>query len=143
MAQRANVRTAACLRHESAAEGVGRRRPTKRRSPVERYVDAAEAHGKGMDSFGHIAANRAFDRLVSARKQLRKARDGGRSAPSGLLKHHNVRVRHCAAVDLLPLDPPRALEALEAIVKHGGMVGLDAETTLSEWRAGRLKIEPE
>jgi hypothetical protein len=113
----------------------------KERSEVERYIRAAEAHGKGMDTFDHRAANRAYDRLISALKALRRTPDKGKGALTGLLNHSNIRVRHCAAVSLLPLDSVKALKVLEEIAKDPGMVGLDAETALREWRAGRLNVE--
>ncbi|MBI4922025.1 MAG: hypothetical protein HY834_09770 [Devosia nanyangense] len=47
-----------------------------------------------------------------------------------------------AALHLLPLREQEAISALEEVSKGGiRLIAFEADVTLREWRAGRLKIE--
>ena len=59
---------------------------------------------------------------------------------SEFLNHSSDGVKGWAATYLLPIKEREAIQALEEIAKGIGIRSLAAETTLSEWRKGNLKL---
>lgn len=85
-------------------------------------------------------ANRIFDKLHKVALQLRQS-DDGRRAIESLLTHENRGVRLAAASDSLAWGSTLAVVALEALVSPRGPHSFDAEMTLSEYRAGRMRFD--
>jgi hypothetical protein len=136
----------------------------KRDDPEQQFIEAAQRHGDM--SRGVAAVNREHDKVIAALTELRTRPDRGRaflltclahSDPSvvgwaasfALPKRRTVRAVRAAALGLvtfvawatsyLVLDR-RAVRALQRLARDNSeFVGLDAETTLEEWRAGRLE----
>lgn len=84
-------------------------------------------------------ANRIFDRLHALALGLRESEDGRRALES-LLTHDNRGVRLKAAADCLAWDSAQAVGTLESLVNPRGPHSLDAEMTLREYRAGRMRV---
>ncbi|RUO89666.1 DUF2019 domain-containing protein [Corallococcus sp. AB018] len=110
-------------------------------SLVRTYAEAAELHGQASVEGKHRAANTQYARLMAAWRELRNRGEAGRSALTGLLQDSNPRVRLWAASHALEFAPVLAEAELERLAQGpAGVVRLDAEMTLSEWRAGNLKF---
>jgi hypothetical protein len=86
-------------------------------------------------------ANRLFDRVRRLGAEL-AADETGRQGISKLMGHPSEAVRCAAAVDSLGWAPSEAVAVLKEIERGPGMLALDAEYTLIEYRAGRLKLRP-
>ncbi|WP_375754550.1 DUF2019 domain-containing protein [Corallococcus exercitus] len=108
---------------------------------VAAFAKAAELHGQASIEGAHRAANAQYDKLNAAGRELRTRGEDGRSALTGLLQDSNPRVRLWAASHALEFAPVLA-EAERERLSQGpaGVVRLDAEMTLSEWRSGNLKF---
>ncbi len=102
-----------------------------------RFIDSAQRHGElrsGAD------ANRAFAKILSAYFELKATPDDGLAAFTALAHHDNASVALWAASFLLHLDEATARSTLVRIAQtNSGLIGGDAEMTLKEWDAGRLK----
>jgi hypothetical protein len=104
------------------------------------FEKAAELHGQASIEGKHRAANAQYADLSAAARELRIRGEDGRSALTQLLRSSNPRVRLWAASQTLDFAPELAEAALEHLAQGpAGVVRLDAEMTLSEWRAGNLK----
>jgi hypothetical protein len=106
---------------------------------LEAYREAANSHGKATQVGNYRAANRAAKRLEACHAELVCR---GRSAQEGLLRmldDQSAHVRLWAATHCLAFRADLAVTVLEALLASGGHVGLGAEMTLGEWRAGRLR----
>ena len=106
------------------------------------FVEAAKEHGQGIIEGDPKITNRAYDRVVSAVKDLRQAPDRGELFLTGLLDKEDLSVVRAAATYLLPLREVEAVQALERVAKDGlPLIAFGAEMTLKEWHAGRLKVD--
>ena len=85
-------------------------------------------------------ANRIFDRLHRAALQLRETEEG-RMFVESLLHHEDRGVRLTAAADCLAWGSASAISALEGLVTPRGLHSLDAEMTLREYHAGRMRFD--
>lgn len=85
-------------------------------------------------------ANRIFDKAHAIASRLRASEDG-RKAFESLLDHHNRGVRLKAASECLAWGSEAALVTLEALVDPPGPYSLDAEMSLREYRAGRMRFD--
>lgn len=85
-------------------------------------------------------ANRLFDKLHAIAVQLRDD-EGGRTALESLLSHQNRGVRLKAASDCLAWNSSSAIRCLEGLVDPRATHSLDAEMTLQEFRAGRMRFD--
>jgi hypothetical protein len=110
--------------------------------PQDRFVEAAKEHGQGIVEGEPQKTNRAFDRVVSAIRDLRKSPDKGEEFLIGLLDEEDLSIVRAAATYLLPLREVEAVQALEKVARYGlPLIAFGAEMTLKEWRAGRLKVD--
>lgn len=105
------------------------------------FAKAADLHGQASVEGTHRAANAQYTKLSAVGRELRARGEDGRSALTALLQDSNPRVRLWAASHALDFAPALAEAELERLA-HGpaGVTRLDAEMTLSEWRAGNLKF---
>jgi hypothetical protein len=104
------------------------------------YREAALNHAAASMSGRHRVANRAFDSLSLLRAEIVSRGARGIDALRGLLADAEDGVRLWAATHCLAFAAAEAQAALEEVAAHAkGSVGLSAEMTLSEWRAGRLQ----
>ncbi len=103
----------------------------------EAYLAAALAFGDKQRARDFVAGNPFATKLHRLGMALRVDAEG-REFLLGLLGHDDMHVRGWAAKDCLFFDSPEAVKVLEDLGKDDGLRGLAAQTTLSEWRKGRL-----
>jgi hypothetical protein len=110
--------------------------------PQDSFIEAAREHGQGIVEGDPQKTNRAYDRVVSAIRDLRKSPGKGEEFLIGLLDKEDLSIVRAAATYLLPLREVEAMQALERVAKGGlPLIAFGAEMTLKEWRAGRLKVD--
>jgi hypothetical protein len=100
------------------------------------FREAAAAKGDGV---GGTADARLYDRMAAAYHRLLALGPAGQAAFRGLLSDPSAHVRSWVAAVLLHSEDPQARLALEELVRQGGITGFNAEMTLREFSAGRLK----
>lgn len=108
--------------------------------PLERYREAAMAHGEASTEGNARRANRAFGRLTRIRQQLRQAGPEQARSILTLLDDESVFVRKAAAVDALELAPEAGVQVLRAIAE--GPVSPtrgSADTLLDQWMNGTFE----
>jgi hypothetical protein len=111
-------------------------------SSQREFVEAARQYGLQMSNHQFAATKHEYDKIVGALRALRQSPDQGESFLLTCLSDPDPSVVTWAALYLLPYREHEAVQALSRVA-HGdaGLVGLGAETTLAEWRAGRLTVE--
>lgn len=107
-------------------------------SLLQRYTNAARAHGAATRKGDHKGANRAYGDLLAAYQAL-KGKDA-REDLVLLLKHADPGVRVWAARHTIDLAPDEARPVLEAIASTTGPESIDASMLLEQWRSGKLQI---
>jgi hypothetical protein len=100
----------------------------------------AEEHAAASANGDYKTANRSYDKLVGLLPGLRSSHDQGKESLRRLMKDPSDAVSLWAATHSLPIAGEDALAILEAIAKKGGIIGLEAEMVIKEWKAGRLTI---
>ncbi len=109
------------------------------REIIKRYENAAKGHGQATEQGDSDNANRAYDDIVDAIKDLKSA-GGHLSALATLLEHDDPHVRCWSASHLLWDCTEEAVAVLQDLSTHSGIVGLDATMTLREWENGTLTL---
>ncbi|MEZ6003945.1 MAG: DUF2019 domain-containing protein [Planctomycetota bacterium] len=104
------------------------------------YERAAAAQGAAGDNGDYRKANAAYDEVSRVLKEVRRLPDRGMELLTRLARNENPHVRLWAATHLLPLDEVMALAVLSALTSEPPFCGINAEMTIQEWKAGRLKI---
>jgi hypothetical protein len=109
-------------------------------TPEEDYLAAAVAFHEARERYDHKTSNKVHDKLDSAARKIRlHSADGGEAFFASLLNHPKPYVSLCAAFNLIPFNPKLARKTYERLAKGAaGEVGVAAEMTLKEWKAGRL-----
>jgi uncharacterized protein DUF2019 len=109
---------------------------------VEDLVRSYEALSLEWDAAQNNAkkANKLFDAKRSIASKLRGTKEG-RQGLETLLQHENRGVRMSAAGAALAWDSEPAIATLEELSSPRGRHTLDAETTLREYRAGRMRFD--
>lgn len=85
-------------------------------------------------------SNRIFVKLHKLDLALRTS-ETGRASVESLLSHSNRGVRLKAASACLAWDSAPAVAVLEDLVDPRGFRSLEAEMTLREYRAGRMRFD--
>jgi hypothetical protein len=103
------------------------------------YVEAAAAHGRATVEGDSKSANHAHGRLAAVYRELRDEEQRERLLP--LLNHADVAVRAWAAAHALEFAPDQGERVLEEVAAtEQGILGFDAQQTLSVWREGDLSF---
>lgn len=106
---------------------------------VNAYAEAAVGHGRATVVGDSKSANEAHDRLAAIYRELRQ--EGQRERLLSLLHHAEVAVRIWAAAHALEFAPDEGEHVLKEIAATDqGILGLDAQQTLSVWRDGELSF---
>lgn len=106
----------------------------------EDYLATAVAFHKAREQYNHKRSNKLYDKLYGATRKVRiHSSDGGKAFFESLLDHPMSYVASAAAFNLIPFNPKLARETYERLAKvEDSEAGVFAETTLKEWKAGRL-----
>ena len=107
---------------------------------IAKYARAAGAHGRGTVEGNSRLANRNYDKIIDALRELDQQSTDGRKVLRRLYFHQDPAVRVWAATHLIEMDTEGAVRVLREVAEHSGMIGFGAEMVLKEWEAGRLKI---
>lgn len=102
------------------------------------FEDAAAKQAEATSQGDYKMGNKYYDTLVESVAFLKRANAVNQLL--SLLAHRSIGVRMWAAVYLLPIHEKEGVKILEQIMKIPGIHALTAETTLSEWRNGKLKL---
>jgi hypothetical protein len=107
---------------------------------LELYRDSAELHGISTQEGKYRAANKAAKRVAELHAEVKRRGPEAEEALLRMLTDHSAYVRLWVATHCLAFRADLAVAALEELISLGGHVGLGAEMTLKEWRAGRLQL---
>jgi Iap family predicted aminopeptidase len=102
------------------------------------FVEAATKHAEATKEGDYKTGNKNYDKAMKAFSYLKEQDSVDELLP--YLNHDVVGVRLAAATCLLPKYEKKGVEVLEAISKSSDFFSFIAETTLSEWRKGNLKL---
>ncbi|WP_075005837.1 DUF2019 domain-containing protein [Stigmatella aurantiaca] len=107
---------------------------------VEKYRELSARHGRAIEAGNHKAANRDFDVIVAVNKELRARGIEAHRELLTLLNDPEPGTRCWAATDVLEFAPREGEQVLAELAKvPGSLVGLTAEMTLRQWKAGEYK----
>jgi hypothetical protein len=109
--------------------------------PELQFVQAAKQHGLHTIAGEPTAVNAAYDEIVAALQVLRASPDRGQRFLETCLTNNDPSVVCWAALYLLPFKERAATAALKRVARGKSWVAFDAQMTLDEWRAGRLKVD--
>jgi hypothetical protein len=109
---------------------------------VARYRTAAMQHGAATAEGDYKVANKAYDVVAGAYRELRTRGLPSQQLLLALLDDEDHAVRGWAAGHALEFAPDRGVPVLEALMRAEGIgiQSLNAEMTLREWRKGALKF---
>lgn len=102
------------------------------------FEEASIKHAEATKEGNYTLGNKNYDKVVMAVSYLKE-----HSCLNELIKflnHNAIGVRLAAATFLLPVHEEEGIEILEKISKSTDFFSFIAETTLSEWRKGNLKL---
>lgn len=102
------------------------------------FEEAAKKQAEATDQGDFKTGNKNYAEIVKAITFLKE--HDSMDKLSALLSHSYVGVRLWAASFLLPFIETEALRVLKEISSGSGIHSLTAETTLSEWEKGTLKL---
>jgi hypothetical protein len=104
---------------------------------VVRYAHAARMHREATLT-GDRPTNAEADLIAAVYRELR--RRGGEPALLPLLSSPDEGVRCWAAAHAMEFAPEEGEPVLLALAESSGLLAFNAEMTLREWRAGRLRF---
>lgn len=107
-------------------------------SAIERYTAAADVNSTASFRGDADRSNAAYEEMIHALHELDRLTNGDRSFLLSLLAHPRGGVRVAAATHLLKSHTKEATRCLKELASGKGMIAFEAETTLAEWKAGRL-----
>ena len=102
------------------------------------FEEAATKHAEATEKGDYKVANKKYDIIVKSVTFLKERNEVERLLD--FLTHSSVGVRMAAATYLLPIHEKDAVKILLEISKGPGIHALTAETTISEWRKGNLRL---
>jgi hypothetical protein len=108
---------------------------------IEAYRAAAARHGDATESSDHRTANAAGEQIGKTYSEIRRRGIEAQRLLLPLLSDGSPGVRMWAAAHALEFSPNQGEPVLEQLVGVGRFLGLSAEMTLREWRAGRLRFQ--
>lgn len=107
---------------------------------VNSYREAAKLHGEATESGDHKAANKAAERIAAIYAELRRRGAAAQAELLPLLAEPALGVRLWAASHALEFSPAEGEVTLKQLSAGGALLGMSADMTLKEWRAGRLRF---
>jgi trans-aconitate methyltransferase len=103
---------------------------------LEVFKEAAKVHGEATETGNYKLGNKNYDLIVKAVAYLKELNQTAQLYQ--LLDNINLSVRIWAATYLLPVDEKDALKVLDEASKGKGIISLNAELTIQEWKKGHL-----
>jgi hypothetical protein len=110
---------------------------TDQDSALKHFREAATRHAEATEEGDFRTANKAYRELTVVRTFLQEQE--AMESLALLLRDEPEGVTIWAATFLLPIMEKDAVATLEAIAAQPGSRRFDAEMTLREWKAGRLR----
>ena len=108
----------------------------------QQFIESARLHGLYTRHRQFAATTAEYNKIVAALRVLRALPDRGQDFLLGCVTDPDPSVVTWAALYLLPYRENEAVQALSRVTQSDtGLIGLGAEKTLEEWRAGRLTVE--
>ena len=107
---------------------------------VKAYANAAVAHRQASWGGDYKRANKEYDTIAAIYRELRERGESAQRLLLPLLEHPDPAVKSWAAAHALEFSPNEGERVLEELSQGTGMLSLNAETTLSEWRKGTLSF---
>lgn len=107
-------------------------------SLLAQYAAAAATHGQATESGDYEKANAAYGELEASYRELSRRGPEARRALLDLMDDSDLGVRCWAASHSLEVDAARAERVLEVLGESNSWIGLNARTTLQQWRHGKL-----
>ncbi|MBL0304674.1 MAG: DUF2019 domain-containing protein [Chitinophagaceae bacterium] len=109
-----------------------------KKTALASFEESAVKHADATGQGDYKTANKCYANIVKAINFLKEQAEV--AALIDCLCHSSAGVRNWAATYLLPVKEKEAIKVLEEIVRKKDIHSLSAETTLSEWRKGNLKL---
>ena len=109
-------------------------------SLIDGYSDAARQHGEATERGDWRTANAAADLIAAIYAELRRRGPDAQRQLLQLLFDPSPGVIVWAGAHALEFAPGEGVAALTRVATLQGLAGLTAETTLKEWRNGRLSF---
>lgn len=119
------------------------RSPSTEEELIKAFVEHATAH-KDLFIEGDVkASNRAHDRLIKVAVKFRQFPDRGEHMLRELIRSTNESVRGWAAYFMLTIDEKLAIRTMRDIARttQSASEKITCDTTLEEWKAGRLDVD--
>jgi hypothetical protein len=107
-------------------------------SAIELFEKSAKRHEDATEQGNYIAANKAYKEISTIIEFLKS--ENAITFLKNLFNSPSISVRMWSATYLLATNESEAIKILEEISIGPGIYSLDAETTLSEWKKGNLKL---
>lgn len=105
---------------------------------IKGFEESAVQHTLATDIGDYKVANKNYKSMVKAVDYLKNWKSLNILTP--LLKHSNLGVRLWSATFLLSVNEDCAIQTLQELSHGNGITSFNAQITLREWQAGRLKI---
>jgi hypothetical protein len=102
------------------------------------FEEAATRHAEATEQGDYKVGNKCYDKIVKVVAFLKN--ENAIDNLLCLLSNPSIGARLWAASYLLPTHEKEGVEILEEIEKRTDIHSLTAETTLNEWRKGKLKF---
>lgn len=102
------------------------------------FEEAATNHAEATKQGDYKTGNKNYDKVIKAVSYLKE--QNSLDALLQYLNHTIVGVRVAAATFLLPKYEKEGVKVLEEVSKSSDFFSFIAETTLSEWQKGNLKL---
>jgi hypothetical protein len=102
------------------------------------FEEAAIKHAEATEQGDYKTANKSYAVISKAIMFLKEHNEI--ACLSKFLNHPSDGVKSWAAAYLLPIEEKKAIQVLEDVAKGNGIRSLAAETALSEWRKGNLRL---
>jgi Domain of unknown function (DUF2019) len=107
---------------------------------VDAYREAAKQHGEATENGDRKKANKSAELVSAIYSELRRRGPDAQRHLLSLTTDPTPGVRLWAASHALEFSPAEGENTLERLIVEGRLLGLSAQTTLKEWRAGRLRF---
>jgi hypothetical protein len=111
-------------------------------SLVKLYEEAARLYGYYTEVGDYRKVNRQYGKITEIFREISSRGFDAQKEMLSLLNTDNLTVRLCVACHALRFSPEIGEKELSDIAANTrGVQSLDAEMTLREWKAGRLKFQ--